>query len=225
MPSPNYAALLQELWTPAATATEPEQSEPEILDDGDIFQFLGDQLLWQETIAAQSAEVHPLPKSLSTALKQALQAQGIETLYSHQRLALKAIRAGKDVVLTPPTASGKTWAAYVGILEGCMAMGDRCLSFYGLKALASDQNTKLNALLEQMPDDQRPVFAKMTGDTSKDEREVLLNAHPHIIALTPELLHYQLRTVWRSQGWQHFLSRLRFILVDEMHSFNGTSVR
>lgn len=61
MPSPNYAALLQELWTPATTTAEPEQSEPEILDDGDIFQFLGDQLLWQETIATQSAEVHPFP--------------------------------------------------------------------------------------------------------------------------------------------------------------------
>jgi DEAD/DEAH box helicase domain-containing protein len=221
MPSPNYAALLQELWIPAATTAEPKQSEPEILDDGDIFQFLGDQLLWQETIVAQAAKVHPLPKSLPTALKQALQSQGIETLYSHQRMALKAIRAGKDVVLTPPTASGKTWAAYVGILEGCMTRGDRCLSFYGLKALASDQNTKLNALLEQMSADQRPVFAKMTGDTSEDERKALLNAHPHVIALTPELLHYQLRTVWRSQGWQHFLSHLRYILVDEMHSFNG----
>lgn len=206
MPSPNYAALLQELWTPGATTTAPEQSEPEVFNDGDIFQFLGDQLLWQETIAAHSAEAYPLPKSLPIALKQTLQTQGIEMLYSHQRMALKAIRAGKDIVLTPPTASGKTWAAYVGILEGCMKRGDRCLSFYGLKALASDQNTKLNALLEQMPDDQCPIFAKMTGDTSKDEREALLNAHPHIIALTPELLHYQLRTVGdRRDGSTFFL--------------------
>lgn len=113
------------------------------------------------------------------------------------------MRAGRDVVLTPPTASGKTWDACVGILEGRMQRGDRCLSFYGLKALASDQNTKLNALLEQMPDEQRPVFAKLTGDTSKNERKALLNAHPHIIPLTPELLHYQLRSIWGDRTNSH----------------------
>ncbi|MEX0268893.1 DEAD/DEAH box helicase [Leptolyngbyaceae cyanobacterium UHCC 1019] len=154
MATPNYNTLLQSFWTPTLPSPEaadsPQSLNPEPSPD-DIAQFLGDQLLWQETIPAQVGEAYPMPKSLPPALKQALTAQGFSHLYSHQLKALKAIRAGNDVILTPPTAAGKTLAAYVGILEGCLQQSYRCLSFYGLKALASDQNNKLQALINSRP--------------------------------------------------------------------------
>ncbi|MDX2241578.1 MAG: DEAD/DEAH box helicase [Leptolyngbyaceae cyanobacterium bins.302] len=224
MATPNYNTLLQSFWNPtvpsSTVADNTESLNPKALPD-DIAQFLGEQLLWQETIPAQVGELYPIPKSLPSALTQALTAQGFSHLYSHQFKALKAIRAGNDVILTPPTAAGKTLAAYIGILEGCLHQGYRCLSFYGLKALASDQNNKLSSLLKAMPQSERLVFAKLTGDTSKEDREILLAAHPHVIALTPELLHYQLRTTWRLEGWQSFFRHLRYVLVDECHTYRG----
>jgi DEAD/DEAH box helicase domain-containing protein len=46
--------------------------------------------------------------SLDAALHPLLRARGIDALYRHQARAIAALRAGRDVVLATPTASGKS---------------------------------------------------------------------------------------------------------------------
>jgi DEAD/DEAH box helicase domain-containing protein len=183
----------------------------------DLGALLSELTLWERTLPGQEADAAPIPSDLPKPLRRALRSQGITSLYSHQSKALTAIRKGCDVALTPPTASGKTLSAYIPILEGCLQQGDRAIAFYGMKALSADQSSKLNTLVESL--DVR--VAELTGDVSQEQRQDRMAEEPHIISLTPDLLHYQLRNVWRSHPWQEFLRKLRFILIDETHTYNS----
>ena len=150
-----------------------------------------------------------------------MKVNGINSLYSHQARCLQAIRKGKDVIITTDTASGKTLGAYIPVLENLLQNDTTALAFYGLKALSADQNQKLAQLIDAIPEAQRPFMALLNGDVSKPERESLLARSPQIITTTPELIHYALRQVHFNSGWQHFFSRLKFIVIDEAHTFNG----
>ncbi len=156
-----------------------DQGEP-IAPTG-LVDFLGEDLLWQQTMPAQEADLSDIPADLPPELIQALKAQGIQHLYSHQLKALQTIRNGKSLILTSPTASGKTLSAYPGILEGCMNEGHRALAFYGLRALALDQFHKLSELLSTMPIESRPVLGMITGDVKTEERDRILASEPHIL--------------------------------------------
>ncbi len=224
MHQPNYHLLLQTILNKPLESTPERQETLEFLNTSeniDIAQFLQDNLLWQETIPAQKAKRYKLPKTLPAVLRKALKANGINSLYSHQARCLKAIRKGKDVIITTDTASGKTLGAYIPILENILQNPTTALAFYGLKALSADQNRKLAQLINAIPQPKKPFMALLNGDVSKLERESLLTRSPKIIITTPELIHYALRQVHFSSSWQRYFSRLKFIVIDEAHTFNG----
>ena len=222
--TPNYGALLQSFWTPPTTsiAENPDSTSDRPSEPTDIIEFLGEDLLWQQTISAQEPDLKEIPADLPPELVEALHAQGIHQFYSHQLKALQAIRAGKSLMLTSPTASGKTLSTYPGILEGCMNEGYRALAFYGLRALALDQFHKISELLSAMPVTVRPVLAMMTGDVKTEEREQILASDPHILGVTPELIHFQLKQAWKSERWATFYQQLRYVLIDEAHTLSGS---
>jgi len=225
MAQPNYSQLLRNAWyginSESQSFDADAVAEPSADPTQDLSEFLGEQIAWEHTFAAQEPDLKPVPASLPIELRDALQSQGIVGLYSHQVKCYRAIRAGKDVVLTPPTAAGKTLAAYIPVLSGVMQDGSCSLSLYGLKALASDQTAKLDALLAGIPEATRPRFAKLTGDIGRDQREVLLATEPHLLAMTPDLLHFELKQVRWSEDWQRFLQRLRYVVLDELHTYSG----
>ncbi|MBP0019391.1 MAG: DEAD/DEAH box helicase [Cyanobacteria bacterium SBLK] len=221
MQPPNYNSLLQNILGRSHFLQPENLPEPDRPDADNIIEFLGDELLWSETIAARKPRFESIPTTLPKPLRRALKKQGIQQLYSHQVETLNAIREGKDVILSTDTASGKSLSAYVPILESILKHQYTALSFYGLKALTSDQGEKLTALLEGIPEAVRPQLAMLTGDTRKEERERLLERSPGIIGATPELIHYALRGIYWSQPWQQFLANLRYVLLDEAHAYNG----
>jgi len=65
----------------------------------------------------------------------------------------------------------------------------------------------------------------MTGDTPHDQRFGIFVPHlPNILAVSPDLLHHQLSQIPRVQKWEpwrEFLRRLRWIVIDERHSYIG----
>lgn len=199
-----------------------DQGEP--IEPTELVDFLGEELLWQHAIPAQEADLSDIPANLPPDLIQALKAQGIQHLYSHQLKALQAIRKGKSLILTSPTASGKTLSAYPGMLEGCLNEGHRALAFYGLRALALDQFHKLSAFLSAMPLESRPGLGMITGDVEQKERDRILASEPHILGVTPELIHFQLKQAWKAAAWAAFYERLRYILIDEAHTFQVAMV-
>ena len=76
---------------------------------------------------------------LSATLESYIRQRGIR-LYSHQCDAINRIRAGKNVVITTPTASGKTLAFNIPVFERLKAdSAARALYLYPTKALSNDQ--------------------------------------------------------------------------------------
>ncbi|MBD2295177.1 DEAD/DEAH box helicase [Anabaena sphaerica FACHB-251] len=223
MNTPNYSLLLQSLWTPPTTPipeNSPSNHHPP--EPTEITEFLAEEILYQQTIPATEPNLKTIPKDLPKQLIKALQSLGITQLYSHQIKALQAIRTGKSFILTSPTASGKTLSTYPGIIEGCINQEHRALAFYGLRALALDQFHKISQLLSTIPQKYRPVLAMMTGDIKSAEREQILASEPHILGVTPELIHFQLKQLWKSPNWANFYQRLRYILIDEAHTLSGS---
>ena len=68
----------------------------------------GDELAHLTTVPARAARTEPLPDAVHPAVRDALTRAGIEQLYTHQAQAVEHALAGRHVVITTPTASGKT---------------------------------------------------------------------------------------------------------------------
>ena len=226
--TPDYSQLLQSTWYSAQEPSGAVDSDPNTQTIHiqphphlDLTDYLGETLAWKTTFESRDAEFVPLPTTLPPSLRNALTAQGITQLYTHQAKTYRAVRAGKDVVLTVPTAAGKTLAAYIPVLERAIESGSTCLSLYGLKALASDQSAKLSSLLQAIPGSNKPRFIKLTGDVPREERRALLATQPHVVAITPDLLHWELNQVYWSDDWKRFLSTLHYVVIDELHSYSG----
>lgn len=193
------------------------------------FQSVAQELLSSITTidikAANQGKVYPIPSDLPPSLKIALANCGINQLYSHQREALTKLRAGYDLSLVTPTASGKTLCYNLAILEACLKQPQTtALYIFPLKALALDQMQKLHQLVRAIPGG-RVKIGLMTGDTPKPERtKLFIPFPPNILAVSPDLLHhylYNLRRPQEGEGWREFLRQLRYVVIDEAHSYLG----
>jgi DEAD/DEAH box helicase domain-containing protein len=166
----------------------------------------------------QSADFGTFP--LSDQMRQALSRAGIERLYSHQVQALRDLEKGKNVIISTPTASGKTLVYHIPVLEAILHdPGATALFLFPTKALASNQlyelETVLNALLGTTI-----KAARYDGDTSTSSREKIRNAlKPNILLTTPDMLH--LSFLQHHQSWSNFFRNLKYIVVDEVHSYRG----
>lgn len=185
---------------------------------------LAENIVYTETIPASDGQLYSLPDDLPIALSDALKAVGIEQIYSHQLESLQALRQGKDICILTPTASGKTWCFNIPILESCLTSDATALYLYPLKALATDQIDKLRSLVAILPEDATVKVGVITGDVSVLERKRLFVPEPpQILGVSPDLLHYQLYAVRAKdgEGFRTFLRRLRYVVVDESHTYQA----
>ncbi len=119
------------------------------------------------------------------------------------------------MVITTPTASGKTLAFNLPILERLKDTQATALYIYPLKALANDQLEKLKKLCEQTEIDLIP--STYDGDTPTHRRPMIRKA-ARIILTNPYALHQYLP--WH-QKWSKFFSRLEYVVLDEAHRYRG----
>ena len=153
----------------------------------------------------------PLEETLTSYLIQ----HGIR-LYSHQCDAINRIRSGKNVIITTPTASGKTLAFNLPVFEGLEADSEaRALYLYPTKALSNDQLTTLEQMAQFTGISARPAI--YDGDTPQSKRAAVRENSRAIIS-NPHELHHVLS--WHAK-WRPFLSNLKFIVVDEAHRYRG----
>jgi DEAD/DEAH box helicase domain-containing protein len=137
-------------------------------------------------------------------------------LYQHQADVLEAFRNGRDVVLTTPTASGKTLAFNLAVSEVLLGDPTGCaLYLYPLKALANDQLTKLQDLDAACSSDLRP--ATYDGDTPSSSRG-RIKRQSRIVLTNPHALHQYLP--WHHQ-WARIFANLRAVVIDEAHQYRG----
>jgi len=178
-----------------------------------------DQLVYQKEIPAREARYGEVEPPLPEALRRSLQAQGIKQLYLHQAEAVDTVRAGKNIIITTGTASGKTFCFNLPVLERCLADPEaRALYLFPTKALAQDQLRGLQRLTAE--GDLLPAAAIGTydGDTPANQRRKLRD-EGRIILTNPDMLHQGILP--RHPGWAPFLGRLAFVIIDEIHTYRG----
>src|SRR5438067_323639 len=88
-----------------------------------------------ESIPAAEARTTRLPAELQPAVRAALAARGLDRLYVHQRAVWDAAAAGQHVVVTTGTASGKSLAFNLPVLDAIARQPKfRALYLYPTKA-------------------------------------------------------------------------------------------
>ncbi len=168
-----------------------------------------------ETLPAREPLYGTLVRALPEALQAYLDRRKIR-LYSHQCEAIEHLRSGKNVVITTPTASGKTLAFNLPVFEALLEdESARALFVYPTKALSNDQLKVLREMERSCGLSVRPAI--YDGDTPPSRRPAIREGS-RIIITNPHELHQILP--WH-QKWQSFLKDLRFVVLDEAHTYRG----
>jgi len=189
-----------------------------------------DHLLGHETLGPMIAHHRRLPPSparhaepaepLSADLAEALRLTGIERLYEHQARGLDRVRAGHNVLLVTPTASGKTLLFAASVLEALRHdPRAKALLLYPTKALARDQLAGFRRLAGGLGALDPPRFEIYDGDTTSTERRRIRRDPPQVLISNPDMLHLSLLA--HHGEWAAFLRDLRFVVLDELHVYRG----
>src|SRR5205823_4324712 len=144
----------------------------------------------------------------------ALVAQGITSLYRHQAEAWEAATRGEHVIVTTGTASGKTLAFNLPVLDAIARdPKTRVLYLYPTKALAQDQARSLQAL--GLPKLRAAIY---DGDTEAEKRWQI-RKWANAILSNPDMLH--VGVLPHHDRWGDVFANLRYIVVDEAHVYRG----
>jgi DEAD/DEAH box helicase domain-containing protein len=165
------------------------------------------------------ARMEPFPDWLHPQLVEALHARGIVELFCHQRQCADLLHAGKHAVIATSTASGKSLAYHLPVLDAVLREGldARALYLYPTKALARDQMAGLEALLAAAGDHGHTV-AVYDGDTPPSVRQAL-REHGVMVLTNPHMLHQGILP--NHTKWQGLFTGLRYVVVDELHTLSG----
>jgi DEAD/DEAH box helicase domain-containing protein len=164
-----------------------------------------------DTVAAADATVVPLPADLDPRLRDALP---FDTLYTHQRAAWDAAARGEHLILATGTASGKSLAFNLPVLDAlAREPKERALYLYPTKALAQDQARALGEL--HAPNVRAAIY---DGDTPA-ERRWQIRRWANVILTNPDMLH--VGVLPHHDRWADVLHNLRYVVVDEAHVYRG----
>jgi DEAD/DEAH box helicase domain-containing protein len=171
---------------------------------------------WYE-MPPQAARTRPMPESVDPRIREALNKRGISELYTHQETAYRAVAAKENIVAVTPTASGKTLCYNLPVLQE-IAKDDssRALYLFPTKALAQDQKSELNEIIEEMGIDIKSFT--YDGDTSPAIRQKVRLAG-HIVITNPDMLHSGILP--HHTKWVSLFENLKFIVIDELHTYRG----
>ena len=180
--------------------------------------LLSDTIVHRETIPPRPEKRAIDITHLGPRVERILEAAGIERLWSHQKEGIRLLQEGRNVVVATPTSSGKTLIYNTAVLDDLMEHPSGCAIYvFPLKALEQDQLGALRNLLGNLS---CGLTAEIyDGDTKPHLREKIRKHPPNILITTPDMLHSGLLAFHES--WEEVLKNLRWIVVDELHTYNG----
>jgi DEAD/DEAH box helicase domain-containing protein len=180
----------------------------------------GSALTYTRTVPASEAVRESVDIIESDIVRAAVADMGIESLYCHQAEAYRNVKAGRDIIVTTPTASGKTLCYNLPVVEDIYHNRNvRALYLFPLKALGHDQKRNLDKFINEIPLGGGISTAVIDGDSDKKTRRKILKNPPNIIISNPDIMHYSMLA--KREEWDGFLSGLRYLVVDELHSYRG----
>ncbi|WP_022663616.1 DEAD/DEAH box helicase [Desulfospira joergensenii] len=153
-----------------------------------------------------------------------LRALDIDRLYSHQARAVERISRGVHTVIATPTASGKSLVYNLPVIDAVLENPDsKALYLFPLKALARDQLGTVQKLLKiagLARPDLPPLRAEVyDGDISSYKKTKIRRDPPQVLLSNPEMLH--LAMLAHHHLWEDFFSSLKFVVIDEVHTYRG----
>ena len=172
-------------------------------------------------LPAVHARFAPFPPSIDARLRAAFERRGIGQLYIHQAEAFAHIVAGRNIVVTTPTASGKTLCYNLPVLDAILRdPAARALYLFPTKALAQDQMAELHDLVGEIGDVGGDPIGVHTydGDTPADARRTI-RTRAHVVLSNPDMLHSGILP--HHPRWAKLFENLRYIVIDELHAYRG----
>ena len=168
-------------------------------------------------VPAREARYAPFPEWLDPRIRAGLASRGIDQLYIHQADAIEAVRAGQDVVVVTPTASGKSLCYAVPVLQ---ALADdpaaRALFIFPTKALGQDQVAAFAELSQAAG--LEVAAATYDGDTPAPIRSAVRKAG-QVVVTNPDMLHSAILP--HHTKWFQLFEQLQVIVIDELHTYRG----
>lgn len=175
------------------------------------------QIVHVEEIRARPANYVDIPNQLSEVTKSALNRIGVTRLYSHQAESVSASLAGKNVVVSTMTSSGKSLCYNLPVFEVLSQNPSACAIYlFPTKALAQDQLRALLAMIEGY--DASLNIGIYDGDTSQTDR-LWLRDNVRVLITNPDTLHVSILP-FHGQ-FSRIFSNLRFVVIDEAHAYKG----
>ena len=178
---------------------------------------LWDDLLQGEELAClrsepeRAARTVPLPEGLHERVRGSI---GVESLYTHQAEAWEAAARGEHLIVTTGTASGKSLAFNLPVLDAlAREPKKRAFYLYPTKALAQDQLRALTGL--KIPKLRAAIY---DGDTAA-ERRWQVRKWANLILSNPDMLH--IGVLPHHDRWGDVLTNLSYVIVDEAHVYRG----
>ncbi len=167
------------------------------------------QVVHVERIPARAARVQSPARPFPDAMAGCVPAGG---LWTHQAAAVDLARSGTSVAVSTGTASGKSLCYQLPVAEATLA-GGTALLLFPTKALAQDQLRSLAGL--GVPG---LVAVTYDGDTDPSAR-TWARRSATVVLTNPDMLHVGILP--HHERWARFLSRLRYVVVDELHTLRG----
>ena len=177
--------------------------------------YYKDQIKYYKRIEKKGAVFCPLPEDLDSSLVKAFKEKGIKEIYSHQREAYDAITGGENVIITTPTASGKTLCFNLPVLNSLITdPKSTYIYIYPTKALTEDQRKRLLSYNIKP----HKIYS-YDGDTPSEER-AYIRRNAGLIFTNPDMLHISILS--HHKQWENYFYNLKYVVFDEFHHYKGT---
>ncbi|MFF5230580.1 DEAD/DEAH box helicase [Dactylosporangium sp. NPDC000521] len=167
-----------------------------------------------EHVPPRAGSTAAWPSWAPPSLRTAFEARGVALPWTHQATAAGLAWSGTHTVVATGTGSGKSLAYQLPALAALLRDAKATVLYISpTKALAADQLRSLRAL--DLPDTRPATF---DGDTSREERD-WVRQHARVVLTNPDMLHHGILP--NHASWTRFLRGLRFVVVDECHTYRG----
>lgn len=155
---------------------------------------------------------------LDESISNYLERLDISQFYKFQENAIQEIVFGENIVIEAPTASGKTEAFVIPVIQKIVKDSNKgnvfAIFVYPTKALSRDQYPKIQKFTKE-----NGISVKVfDGDTKQDERIEIIENPPQIVITNFDVLHYHL---WHQTKFSSLLHSTKIMVVDEAHVYSG----
>lgn len=171
-------------------------------------------------IKSRNANYSDIPNILHDDIKSYLVKNNIKSLYCHQTEMFEKVLNGKNVVISTSTASGKSLAFLLPVINRILQNpSSRAIFIYPTKALTRDQYLSILPIIEHLGS-HRIDAGVYDGDTPVDEKK-RIRKEANIILTNPEMLNLTFLPNHNKFGFDFLLKNLEFIVIDELHYYRG----